>query len=525
MGGRTRPRTQPREQIAKEVLKPVSVGASAEAGAYFEAWRLLVQYSTNVYNEAGLAAYNKELLRYRNAEDALRLEHAFRMARASAKPRTGKSQAFIRAAVELSQLYDEAGEPHDWGKKATYYYAENAANAAKVENAANTDSEQNADALTFKGVPAVMTARTSGALPAGAALTDIGCATCGIRRSAVGTLDATKVAAAVRATSEVSMFFLYYESRCPVGGIHDWAGAGACTKCGLDPAAPRAPRSAGAHAYYTTYREVFARDRVLPLANVRDLAPVEQTKKAKPTPAAVVEAAAAWEPDYGRVISAAALVDTTAAVFEAIGASSGRPFAEIAENTDSPPPPELATDPRIGVATATTRAYFAEYLRLRRGPIAGLVLQNLFTEAAVPAQDQASALAALPEPPVDYGEVFSEVLRSRTPATALTFAIQSLCEFAVTLAAASALGTAVAKNILTQVVQGVRRMSKPGVFDWGIFSGERLLDEEDEDDPDQVGDVGEDVQPPEVADENPNPFSGENIDYDTSEDNPNNAPE
>jgi hypothetical protein len=77
-------------------------------------------------------------------------------------------------------------------------------------------------------------------------LIDVGCTTCGIRRSAVGTLDAAKVAAAVRATSEVSMFFLYYESRCPAGGIHDWAGAGACTQCGLDPAAPRAPRSAGA---------------------------------------------------------------------------------------------------------------------------------------------------------------------------------------------------------------------------------------------------------------------------------------
>lgn len=515
MGGREKARKKAHEKThepshEKTHEQNTKAGASAEAGAYFEAWRLLVQYSTNVYNEAGLTAYNEELLRYRNAEGALRLEHAFRMSRASAKPRTGRSQAFVRAAVVVSQLYDEAGEPHDWGKKATYYYAQ---------------ESQTENTLTFKGVPAVMAARASGALPAAAALTDVGCAICGIRRSAVGTLDAAKVAAAVRAISEVSMFFLYYESRCPVGGIHDWVGAGACKQCGLDPAAPRAPRSAAARAYYTKYREVFAKDRSLPLANVRDLATPTEQNKTLNAPAKVIEAASAWEPDYSRVTSAAALIGTTAAVFEAIGASSGRPFAEIAEGTDSPPPPELATDPRIKVADATTRAYFAEYLLMRRGPLAGPALQNLFTEAAIPAEDQARALADLPDPPTDYCEVFSEVLRSRTPAIALSFAIQSLCEFAVTLAAASALGTAAAKNILTQVVQGVRRMSKPGVFDWGIFSGERILDEEDEDDPDQVGDVGEDIQPAEVADDDPNPFSGENIDYDTSEDNPNNAPE
>ena len=65
-------------------------------------------------------------------------------------------------------------------------------------------------------------------------------------------------------------------------------------------------------------------------------------------------------------------------------------------------------------------------------------------------------------------------------------------------------------------------MSKPGVFDWAIFSGERELLEEEEGAPDQVGDIGEDIEATGPEDETSDPFSGENIDYDTSENNPNN---
>jgi hypothetical protein len=68
-------------------------------------------------------------------------------------------------------------------------------------------------------------------------------------------------------------------------------------------------------------------------------------------------------------------------------------------------------------------------------------------------------------------------------------------------------------------------MSKPGVFKWAIFEVEEDID----DTPDQVGDVGEDVMEEILTadtEEAPeDPFSGENMDYDTSESNPNNEPE
>jgi hypothetical protein len=107
------------------------------------------------------------------------------------------------------------------------------------------------------------------------------------------------------------------------------------------------------------------------------------------------------------------------------------------------------------------------------------------------------------------------------PAEVLAFAIQSLCRFALSIAQAGSLGMLVAKNGLQDVVRSVRRFSKPGQFDWAIFSGERELLLEDELAPDQIGDVGEDVEAVQNG-QALETFSGEHIDYDTSEDNPNN---
>jgi hypothetical protein len=475
---------------------------SPEMGAYYEAWRLLVNYTTQVYTEAALSAFNTDLQRYRTAEDAMRLDRAYGSVWPAADAMVKDSQRFRLSAITITQLYDENGLTHDWGKRATFYYA--IANAAPLE---------------LRGTEAVITARSTGALPEGAPLVDVGCATCGIRHSATGSLDPAKTQLAVRANSELVSFFLFYETRCPKGGLHSISGA-TCTQCSLELAHLTAVRTPGARAYYSKYVDVFAAERATTHALSKENRPTAEAVPAAPaTPPEIAE----WTFDYSIITDAAALVSTTPSVLEAVGATGGREFVDISEGRGAPSPPESPADPRITVADATARSMFANYLALRRTPIASPGIQAILLEAGVPAEEQATKLAELPDLGADYCYSFAAIAAARTPADTLSFAIQSYCQFAVTLAAFSPLGNVIAKNALNDLVRSVRRMSKPGVFDWAIFSGERELLEEDEGAPDQVGDIGEDVAEEGPEDESTDPFSGENIDYDTSEDNPNNA--
>ena len=77
--------------------------------------------------------------------------------------------------------------------------------------------------------------------------------------------------------------------------------------------------------------------------------------------------------------------------------------------------------------------------------------------------------------------------------------------------------------MLVGFIHGQKLFSKPGPFNWAIFEVDDYTDTFDQD---QVADVGEDVLEEILnsgGEEMPeDPFSGENMDYDTSEDNPNN---
>ena len=226
--------------------------------------------------------------------------------------------------------------------------------------------------------------------------------------------------------------------------------------------------------------------------------------------------------DYELVVEAATLAGTTPAVLDAIGASAGRDFRDVVAGEAVPDPPSVKSDPRIYVADATVRAFLADYYRLRANP------QQFASEADASEADASEADArvspqALPDIGLSYRDDFAFLLKMRAPAEVLTFVIQSLCKFVLTVARSSPTGMAVAKSSLQSIVQGVRRLSKPGQFDWAIFSGERELLLEDELAPDQVGDVGEDVEAVQNS-HSMETISGDNIDYDTSENNPNNEP-
>ena len=526
--------------ILGKTAQPEDSLALAERGAFFEGYRLFARYTKGIVDPEALDAYLNELAIYRRSEDGIRTARA----EAAIKPYYdfgfARGQRFVPTQVPIMAIYDEEGRRHDWGKKVTYYYSgPPPADGIEIE---------------IKGGPAgVKAAREDGTLTPEMFIVDLACPVCGVRASAVGELDADKIEQSVRAASEISSFFVFYESRCPVGELHDWGGRDgakssrgqSCSKCGLaasilkDIVASASAKSREAREYYDKYAARFAADRrAVHEAAAAQAPPPSAAKRAEGDASrrSASQAAAAWMPDYTLIVRAAELAGVTPATIEAIGSMEGREYADVVEGRGVPAAPEAPSDPRIFTADAEVRLFLADYSVLRNAArFAKLppAAAELLAAAGVPKHEYQSLPQALPDVSEGYHAVFAAIAQDRRPADAYTFAIQSLCRMALDAAAAKGsgapewagrLGHAFAKKELETILRSQKLFSKPGAFRWSIF--------ESGDDPmelaEQVGDVGEDVleellgaEGEEAPDD---PFSGENMDYDTSELEPNNEP-
>jgi hypothetical protein len=475
-GGKApKPKPNPRP---KDEPRPKSRQAEAAPSLYLEAYALFVQYTRDVRSQSDYEAYLKRLAAQRARESRRRLADAGRSIKTYDNRDVTTSQRFVPVPVGISSVFDVQGRRHSWATEtATYYYG----------------------ALELKGIKALKAARESGELPPGEPLTDVGCATCGERASALPALNAAAVWASMRTAAEINSFYVFYQTQCPEGGLHDWADR-QCAKCGLtseitkDVANGRATSSAASRAYYERYATRFGRDRTAARA-------VTPKRRLEPTPPVNTERV--WRPDYTVVVEAAKLVGATPATVEAIGSTEGRDYADIVAGVGAPPAPTRASDPRIYAAHAEVRFFLSEYNTLRFGA--------------------AGKSGELP----DVGADYRSAPPPAAPAESLEFAIQSLCRMVLALAATSAKQFAV--DTFAQILRGQKLLSKPGKFNYAIFSqGEDLDDLGD----DPAGDVGEDVMAEDLVaeeespdgDRDDSPFSGEAMDYDTSENEPNNEP-
>jgi len=489
----------------------------AERGAFFEGYRLFAEYTKGLVNQDAFDSYLKKLAAYRQCEDGIRVAHAL----ASIKPYYDfgfiHSQQFVPVQVPITAVYDEDGRCHDWGKAVTYYYSGTSPPTAEVE---------------IKGGPAgVKAAREDGTLTPGMVLVDIACSVCGVRASAISELDSAKVERSVRAASELDSFFVFYESRCPGGlGLHDWAGASqVCSRCGLAAAILKevsfgsTVKSAGARAYYNKYSAHFVSER----SQIRKIVVPASTKWAEDASLRSLadQEAAAWKPDYTLIVRAAELAGVPPAVIEAIGSMEGREYADIIEGRGVPPPPTAPSDPRIFTADAEVRLFLADYSVLcNTGRFAKLqpAAADLLAGAEVPRHEYGTLPRIFTDISRGYHAVFAAVARTRPPADAYTFAIQSLCRMVLEVAEkeysgapiwAGRLALAFAKKELGMILRGQKLFSKPGTFNWAIF--------ETGDDPselaEQVGDVGEDILEELLGAEGEealeDPFTSEYVDY------------
>jgi len=559
-GGRAAPRKVARaaasDTASDNVSLAVSLGdaawSSARVGEFFEAYRLFVLY-TKITNQDKLNQYDKELARYRKYSARLNILDPKTDVKPAYDVDFKHSAQFRFADVVVSALYDEEGHRHVWTNM-VFAVAGAGDGAAKTEQIYNKQTAHKRDTATTKFI-------------------DFECSVCKIRMRDTSSLDSGKIRRAIQSNSAFSSFYKFYSTRCPEGNLHaaasDAAGAGAtasaaattCTKCEIhfdwlkDNTIVKPEFQAGMRAFLERYSDAFkaaratfsgataAAESAAPAAiALAPAAPVAAPAAPVAAPAAPVAAPAAA--DYRFVIKAAALAGVSPAILLAIGSTENRNYLDIVESLDEPLPITSMTDFRLYGAEAAVRGFIVAYNNLRNAakfpaehPSAEQVQQReLMAAAGLDRKDYVLLPKYLPEIPQWW---YQGVAAYKQPGADAhnyhEFITHGMCRLIVEIAerpvpadAPAWLGplhAAFAKKMVATIAREQKLMSKPGVFKWAIFEVEEDID----DTPDQVGDVGEDVMEEILTadtEEAPeDPFSGENMDYDTSESNPNNEPE
>jgi hypothetical protein len=220
--------------------------------------------------------------------------------------------------------------------------------------------------------------------------------------------------------------------------------------------------------------------------------------------------------------------------------SEGIDYAEITDGKKYSQWSDSVYDNRIFSADAEARLLITEFESIRNftkikpSPRIIGVLDSLEYP-----KNSYQLLNHLPDMGDEYSLMFPMMIKYSNPDTIHKFIIQSICELIILIhdsiltpdtalnqkdqQSVKTFPSKLAINEMNYILHNQRLLSKPVNFSW------RMLEVEDDTIPDQVGDVGEDVMNEIVETENEeapyDPFSGEGMDYDTSDSNPNNEPD
>jgi hypothetical protein len=443
------------------------------------AYELFVDYTKNIKNRESYDKYIEEITNFNKKCETIRVEESIN----DVKPYHDFkfSRNIVDVVGNITNIYDENGIRHKWN---IFIYE---------------------GGLEFEDVKS---ARDRGKLT-NQKLINVKCSVCGILSSETSSLSADKTYEAININFEIDSFYIFYKTRCPIGGIHVLSESSqSCVKCGLI--------SAGDHEYYKKYELRFREQRVElhDLYNHVSVAPIREI----PNSQLRVEFPD-WTPDFTFIVKAAEFAGTSTTIIEAIGSMEGRPYGEILAGEGIPPPPDNSMDPRIYSTDAETRLIMSDYNIFRNAANID-PLPIWIAEILEPfPKGEWKLLRNLPNIKGDYDEIYN-YLRNHKPDLAYKFIIQSICRLILEIAAPTTLPQWVntakaefAKKEIATILRNQKLFSKHGNFNWSIFE---VAD-------DQPYDDGDDVES--VHNEPDDDFSGEGMDYDISENNPNNDPE
>ena len=346
---------------------------------------------------------------------------------------------FVNQDILLTSLYDENGNKHDWS---IYYYGTHGPIPKKKLQGPKPDK-----------------------------LIDVGCSICNVKKTETNKLDLEKTKKAVKSMSDLSAFFMFYKTRCPVKDLHIWLND-TCTTCDITINMLNNVNANKINSeilsYYNKYLTKFLKE-------------VERVKKINTTYTKNIESNITlphWEYNHTPVVKVSQLTKININIIESIGLTENRIYSEL-ENGINIPELELY---HIYSAFSELIFVFSKFIELTNK-------QNI---------DQMT----------HYNLIINDLIYKNDYKNAHKFIIQTICELILIVPEDKGL------ELFDKIIKNQKMLTAPIMsfitddsYDV-VYLG------------DDIADSGEDLRITQKVKQLY--YSAENIDYDFTEDNPNN---
>jgi hypothetical protein len=386
----------------------------------------------------------------------------------------------------ITEIFDEKGFKHVWNKKSMYYYLLDG-KSIEIKGEDLTEFKLN-NKGDFK-------------------LIDVSCAICKVKKSDLYRLSIEKATNSLNIKYKLNSLFIYFEITCPLGDTHLWENK-KCKKCKLSYdliSLQDKSNNQEAINYYLKYVNIFdAEKKALSFYTFS-----EHKKKEIKT--------FEWKSNYSYIVDAAELASVPVKIIEALGNMEGREYKDIVNGKDSHPLPDNKYDNRLYVLDSKIRSLLADYNILKNVQnmlsISPLILDILNTAGIN--KTEYHKLHNLPSIGEEYLTEYEYFIENLQPSEMFLYLQEMLCKIIMTIHKGNNKVMPIfAKKEILSIIENQKMTLKAGIFNWAIF----------EDDEDDYDDIIEAENEAETEEAEFNPFVSDNMDYDTSEDNPNNEP-
>jgi len=179
-------------------------------------------------------------------------------------------------------------------------------------------------------------------------------------KSNINVLDNKKILKSINAISKIDIFFIFYQSRCPKGDLHDWDNK-KCKKCDLETKFFTV-RDSNSKNYYDLYYNIF-NDTVKTLSVTNSAEKVLDNLNDK----SKLDNSIYKNIDYSYVDKLSKKMNIDISLINSIGCTNFRNYDNIknGSDADNQPPFESYYDERIYAASAEIRYIFTMYSLLK----------------------------------------------------------------------------------------------------------------------------------------------------------------
>jgi hypothetical protein len=310
---------------------------------------------------------------------------------------------------------------------------------------------------------------------------DVECSVCNYKKSEINKLDINKTWNAVNASTDIKSLYMFYTIRCPKGDIHIWKND-TCTKCLLTTNMMELVIVQDFNndiiSYYNKFKQTFIDEK----KNFM----IEYKKQKINKEEIKIE----WKYDYTTIVKVAELTNTNINIITSIGQTEGRKYKDIIDGVGIPDKMEI-------------NHIYSAYSEL-------LYLISSYFES-VNKKDISN-----------YPYIFTNMIENNNELESIhNFIIQSICEI---ILQTSINDKELALKLFNKIITNQKLFALPTNFNW------KAIDDEINENivylGDDIGDSGEDliVENQIMSSHGTDDiyYSSKNIDYDFSEDNPNN---